>query len=256
MSIIAKNITFLRKQRGLTQEQIADDLEIKAAKQGSYEESRAYPPIPMLIKYSDYFKLPIDIMVRHDLTKSDGEPSIVIGNNRILFPMMVSENDRDMIEVVPVKASAGYLNGYADPEYIESLECMKLPFMPVGKHRAFPITGDSMLPIKDGSYIVGKYLEGLNEINDGKTYILLTTHDGIVYKRVYNKIQEDGTLHLHSDNKVYQPYQVKAEDVLEIWEFTCQVNTQEYDEEELNLNSVFSMLRELKVELAEIKNET
>ena len=33
------------------------------------------------------------------------------------------------IEIIPVKASAGYLNGYDDPEYIEHLDKIKLPFL-------------------------------------------------------------------------------------------------------------------------------
>lgn len=54
---------------------------------------------------------------------------------------MVDENNENLIEVVPVKATAGYLAGYDDPEYIEQLQKIKLPFLPTGKHRAFPIKG-------------------------------------------------------------------------------------------------------------------
>jgi len=113
-----------------------------------------------------------------------------------------------------------------------------------------------MLPVKSGSYIVARFVESLNEIRDGKTYILVTSTEGIVYKRVYNKTEEDGTLHLHSDNKIYAPFQLRAEEVLEVWEFTCQINTQEYAEDELNLDSILTMMKELKIELAELKNTT
>ena len=61
-----------------------------------------------------------------------------------------------MVEIVADGASAGYLRGYSDPEYIESLNSLKLPFLPIGKHRAFPIKGDSMLPIKSGSFIIAR----------------------------------------------------------------------------------------------------
>jgi len=68
----------------------------------------------------------------------------------------VDDNNENLIEVVPTKASAGYLAGYLagydDLEYIEQLQKIKLPFLPTGKHRAFPIKGDSMLPMKDGSF--------------------------------------------------------------------------------------------------------
>lgn len=115
---------------------------------GSYEEGRSAPTIEFLIHLSDYFKIPIDILLRNDLTKAQDTSFIEVGNKRVLFPIMVDENNENLIEVVPVKATAGYLAGYDDPEYIEQLQKIKLPFLPTGKHRAFPIKGDSMLPMK------------------------------------------------------------------------------------------------------------
>ena len=72
-----------------------------------------------------------------------------------------------------------------------------------------------MLPVKDGSFVVAKYVETINDVKDGRTYIVLTKDDGLVYKRVYNRIEETGSLLLSSDNKVYEPYEVKIEEVLE-----------------------------------------
>ena len=110
-----------------------------------------------------------------------------------------------------------------------------------------------MLPVKDGSFIVAKFVEDLSDVKDGRTYIVLTKDDGLVYKRVYNKIKEHNTLLLSSDNKFYNPYEVDVEKVLELWEFTCCINTQEYKEEELKLSSIMNMFQELKVELKSIK---
>ena len=57
---------------------------------------------------------------------------------------------------VPVKAAAGYLAGYADPEFIDELNTFTLPMLAPGKYRAFEIVGDSMLPTQSGSVIVGE----------------------------------------------------------------------------------------------------
>jgi hypothetical protein len=110
-----------------------------------------------------------------------------------------------------------------------------------------------MLPVKDGSYIVAKFVEHVTDVKDGRTYIVLTKEDGLVYKRVYNRIKDRNSLLLYSDNKTYAPYEVKIEDVLELWEFTCCINTQEYDKDELKLSSIVHMFQELKVELKSIK---
>lgn len=213
------------------------------------------PSLDLLIKISDYFRVPVDILIRKDLTKAKDFSFIELGNQRVLFPIMVNQENEDMIEVVPVKTSAGYLAGYDDPEYIEQLEKIKLPFLPTGKHRAFPIKGDSMLPMKPGSFVVGKFVEDRNEIRDGRTYVLLTQNDGMVYKRIYNQINEKGTLKLVSDNKQYRPYEVPISEVLELWEFTCSINTQEYSPEELKLDSIIRMFNELGVELEQLKQQ-
>ena len=252
MKPIQANIRHLRNLKQLSQERFADELQWSRSMVGSYEEGRSEPPIQRLIDLSNYFNIPIDILVRKDLRLAKDTSFIEVGNKRVLFPVTVNENNEDLIEIIPAKASAGYLAGYDDPEYIEQLQKIKLPFLPTGTHRAFPIKGDSMLPVKDGSFVVAKFVEDINDIKNGRTYIVLTKDDGLVYKRVY--ITDDNSvLLLSSDNKAYRPYVVSKESILELWEFTCCINTQEYDEKELKLSSIMTMFQELKVELEAVK---
>jgi len=252
MKPIQANIKHLRSLKKLSQERFADDLGWTRSMVGSYEEGRSEPPIERLIDLSNYFNIPIDILVRKDLRKAKDTSFIEIGNKRVLFPVTVNEDNEDLIEIIPAKASAGYLSGYDDPEYIEQLQKIKLPFLPTGTHRAFPIKGDSMLPVKDGAFVVAKYVEDINDIKNGRTYIVLTKDDGLVYKRVYST-DDENLLVLSSDNKSYKPYFVSKETILELWEFTCCINTQEYDEKELKLSSIMTMFQELKVELEAVK---
>ena len=253
MKIVSKNIRHLRRLKGLTQEVLAEDLNVTRSRISSYEENRSAPTIEMLIKLSDYFKVPIDILLRNDLTKAKDSSFIEIGNQRVLFPIAVDDNNDNLIEIVPVKASAGYLAGYDDPEYIEQLEKIKLPFLPTGKHRAFPIKGDSMSPMKEGSFVIGRFIENRNEIIDSKTYVLITLNDGMVYKRVYNQIDQNNSLLLVSDNKNYKAFEIPIDEVLELWEFTCSINTQEYTKEELKISSILNMFNDLGVELKALK---
>ncbi|HQQ93991.1 MAG TPA: LexA family transcriptional regulator [Bacteroidia bacterium] len=253
MSKIASNIRFLRQLKGLSQEQLADELKITRSRVGSYEEARNEPPIDLLIRLSEYFHIAIDALVRGDMRKTNIDGLMKIGKNRILFPILLDNEGNDMVELVPVKASAGYTRGYADPDYIERLPQMKLPFLPTGKHRAFPIKGDSMPPIREGSFVIAKYIERPEDVRLGHTYVVVTKDDGLTYKRVMAYNKKEGTYELHSDNKAYQPFKVKTSDVLEIWEYTCSINMNEYKDEELNLDSIMNMLRGLKVEIAEIR---
>lgn len=246
---IQTNIRHLRKLKGFSQEHFAEELKWTRSMVGSYEEGRSEPPIDRLVELSAYFDIPIDIIIKNDLRSAKDTSFIEVGNKRVLFPITINDANEDMIEIVPAKASAGYLNGYSDPEYIEQLQKIKLPFLPTGTHRAFPIKGDSMLPVKPGSFIVGRFVEDIRDVRDGTTYIVLTKADGLVYKRVYNRIEDRKSLLLYSDNKRYAPYEVKLEEVIELWEFTCCINTQDYSQEELKISSIIQMFQELNVEL-------
>ncbi len=256
MNNISKNLTLLRTMRKLSQQQMADELEIGRSRLGSYEEGRSEPPIEMLLKISRHFHIAVDALIGADLGKMENPSNLMmVGKNRLLFPIQVDKQGNDLIEIVPLKARAGYVSGYSDPEFIEQLLSMKLPFVPTGKHRAFPIVGDSMPPLKDGSFVVCKYVESFREVKDKATYIVVTKSDGIVYKRVEKDKKKPSVLNLHSDNKTYRPYEVMLEEVLELWEYTCAINIGQYAAEELNQNSILAMLHGLQVEVKEIQRK-
>ena len=122
MKPIQANIRHLRSLKKMSQERFADELSWSRSMVGSYEEGRSEPPIDRLIDVSNYFDIPIDILVKKDLRKAKDTSFIEVGNKRVLFPVTVNENNEDLIEIIPIKASAGYLSGYDDPEYIEQLE--------------------------------------------------------------------------------------------------------------------------------------
>ena len=153
MKRIQANIRHLRTLKGFSQEQFAEELGWTRSVVGSYEEGRSEPSIERLIDLSGYFDIPIDILVKNDLRIAKDTSFIEVGNKRVLFPITVNENNEDLIEIIPIQASAGYLEGYADPEYIEELPKMKLPFMPQGKFRAFPIN-EHQLMLEDSWFVI------------------------------------------------------------------------------------------------------
>ncbi|MOA16323.1 hypothetical protein D3C78_1365320 [compost metagenome] len=117
------------------------------------------------------------------------------------------------------------MNGYADPQYVAELPKFHLPFLKGGTFRAFELKGDSMLPLEPGTIVVGEYVENFNDIKSGETYVVLSKDEGIVYKRVTNKIKENKRLMLASDNKIYETYSIQAEDVLEVWKAKAFIST-------------------------------
>jgi transcriptional regulator with XRE-family HTH domain len=255
MGKIAKNIKHLRGLKSLTQEQFSSEIDITKSRVGSYEEGRSEPPIDMLIMLSDYFKIPIDALVKNDLTLAESDTFIDIGNQRVLFPMRVDEHNENVIEVVTKSASAGYLEGYSDTEFIADLPIMSLDFLPTGKHRAFPIKGDSMHPwVKDGDVVVAEFMENPNAVKNNFCYIILTKNDGLVYKRVFTGKLDSGYLTLSSDNKAYQPYTIHTSEIMEIWQFKLNLCIGQYEEDELNPSNILSLMRSVGIELKDLKN--
>jgi transcriptional regulator with XRE-family HTH domain len=251
MSLFSDNIRSLREKKKITQEEVAESLVITRGRYAKYEYGTSEAPYEILKRIAHYYHISIDLLLSVDVRKIPMDNLLKLENNRLVLPITVDINGENFIEIVTQKVKAGYLNGYADPEYIESLQQISLPFLGPGKHRGFPVEGDSMPPHEDGSIIVGRYIEKLGEVMDGKTYILITKSEGMVYKRL-NKNKKN-ILVVESDNSFYPPYSVKASDILEIWEYECNIGRNDRKPESSETASVKNMFLELKREINDLK---
>lgn len=224
MSYLASNLRYLRKVKGITQSDLADQLDVQRTMISAYEDGRSEPKLATLLKISDLLEVGLEELIEHDIERL-GRKALQKRKLSILT-IAADENDRENITLVGQKASAGYLNGFADPEYMETLPQFHLPNLSrQATYRAFELAGDSMLPLIPGTIVIGAYLDQLTQIKSGKTYVLVTQTEGVVYKRVFNYLAENGKLFLVSDNEHYKPYEVKAEDVLEVWEAKAFIST-------------------------------
>ena len=141
------------------------------------------------------------------------------------IPQVVAVNQEgdENVVYVPVKARAGYLDGYGDTEFIETLPSFNMPHLTNGTFRCFEVQGNSMVrTFFDGDLVFGKYVEDLQDIKDGRVYVIVSKNDGIVLKRVINRIEERGKLILKSDNKNgnYPTYTINSEEIMEAWYVT------------------------------------
>ena len=257
MNFIGQNIRYLRKEKGITQEQLANKLGVNRSMIGAYEENRAEPKLQTMLSICHYFNIDINTLVQRDISNSKIENPIVDikGQQLRILPILIDKsNDKELISVVPVKASAGYLNGYGDVDYIESLQKFSMPVPEISSdktYRVFQITGDSMLPVKPGSYIICEYVHDWFEVRNEKCYVLITRDDGIVYKRLLNNLKE-GHLVLKSDNPEYKPYTVKPENIVEIWKALGYISFTLPEVEESN-NQFEKIVNELRKDVGEIK---
>ena len=217
---------------------------------------RSRPPLDLLMKISNYFKFSLDIIVRIDLCRISefslgemqrGYTKDIEGKNlRILYTTVDSE-DRENIELVPVKSKAGYTAGYNDPEYISGLPTFQLPFLQKDKkYRAFQLDGDSMLPIPDKAYVIGEYVQNLSLLKDGSAYLIVTRDEGIVFKVAYMQARKRKKLLLRSLNPTYKPYEVDLDQVMEAWKFVNYFTSEipDYYDELATLKNEFKSISE------------
>ncbi|MEP7256435.1 MAG: XRE family transcriptional regulator [Ferruginibacter sp.] len=248
MSTAGQNLKYLRKLRGWTQEEFANKLHIKRSLIGAYEEERADPRLDVLEIVADMFKLTLDELLLKDL----GNTSNNYLAKRRQQKMMTA--DRNVIHFVPVKAAAGYLASYADSEFIDELNTFTLPMLSGGNYRAFEIIGDSMLPTPSGSIIVGEKIENTTDIKNSQAYIVVSRNEGIVYKRVEKNNRSKNKLTLVSDNPQYQPYQVNAEDVVELWQAQMVISKVSL-QQRWDVNSLASMVNNLQSQVSTLKKK-
>ena len=226
---IASNIKFLRKRRRLTQSDLAERLNIKRSNINNYERGEVVPPVNILVELSDLFHVSLDTLLRVNLSGlresqlymiEHGADVFVKGNELRVLVTTVNSSNKENIELVSIKAKAGYTTGYYDPEYISQLPVFNLPFLPGDKkYRTFQVSGDSMLPISNGSWVTGEFVQDLNLMKDDELYIVLTLNDGIIFKRVENQLKEKGCLRMISLNPEYLPYDLPVTEIREVWRF-------------------------------------
>ncbi len=259
----SSNIKFLRKRRKRTQDDVAVALDMKRSTLSGYENGVAQPSVSVLVAFSGYFNVAIDTLIKIDLTSlresqltqlENGFDVFLKGSGLRVLVSTVDSDNRENIELVPEKAKAGYTTGFSDPEYVKDLPVFQLPFLSSEKkYRTFQISGDSMLPIPSSSWVTGEFLLDWRNIKSGTPCIIVTQDDGVVFKIVENKLEDEKVLRLHSLNPLYKPYTIAAEGVCEVWQFVHYISNvmPENQEESIDLEQTVVGLQQEIIRIKE-----
>jgi transcriptional regulator with XRE-family HTH domain len=259
-NFFASNLKFLRKHKEISHDELAVLLNIKSSILSSFEHKREQPDVNTLIIVSNYFKVSIDTLLKIDLSELSefqlseierGNDVYIRGTHLRILTITADKNNNDNIELVNEKAKAGYTTGYADPEYISDLPRYQLPFLSSNrKFRTFQVSGDSMLPIPDGSWVTGEFVHDWHHIISGKPYIVVTLNDGVVFKIADNLIQDAGKLRLYSLNQIFEPFDVPITEVREVWRFVHFISA---EIPEFTTDTLTKTLDELKRDMGHLK---
>ena len=250
MNTLTENIIWLRKSKNLSQQQLADGLGMKRSTLSAYEQSKATPPIAVLQKYASFFKIDFEKLLNQPLQDQQSPQK----NNDAfkVLALTVDAAGEENIEFVPVKAQAGYLSSYGDPLYIKELPKFQLPFLKGKTYRAFEIEGDSMLPLYSGSIIIGQYVEDLQHLRIGHTYIFITQWHGILFKRV-SFLGTDKVV-LQSDNPLFHSYDLPLSEIKEVWSTSLYMSSHFPEPAEHTLDRIENAVASLQSDIKKMVN--
>lgn len=252
----SSNLRFLRKRSGKTQQELSADLGIGRTTVANYEAGISEPSLEILMSIIGYFGTSADSLLAKNLQKDGaGNREFSDKKYRIGMPQVITvePSGDENILFVPVKARAGYLNGYADKEYIESLPAFRLPGLNNATYRMFEVEGPSMSPnLLSGDRVIAEWVENLESVMDNQVYVIVHS-EGVAVKRVINKLSEKGKLYLKSDTVAHRhefpTIEIDPEDIREVWYGRLKISSDFSEPAE-----VFHRIADLESDMQEMKN--
>lgn len=244
---------------GKTQDALSAELHIGRTTLANYEAGISEPNVETLRHFSNFFGISIDLLVSRNLEKepliSAGieKPKLVAGPySEVPRIITVDQKGNDNIIYVPVKARAGYLNGYGDSEFMETLPTFRLPGLSNNTYRMFEVEGLSMTPnLLNGDKLIGEWVDKLEDIRDNRVYIIVHS-GGVAVKRVVNRIKERGKLYLKSDTIAYRhdfpTIEIDPSDIKEAWYGRLKISSDFSEPAE-----VYHRLADLEMDVLEMK---
>jgi transcriptional regulator with XRE-family HTH domain len=254
MAQFANNLKFLRKKNGKTQDALSSELNIGRTTIANYEAGISEPNLETLLTFSKYFGVSLDELLSINITDAGNsivmkEKSIYNNTPRVIT---VDNEGNDNIIYVPVKARAGYLLGYGDAEFIETLPTFRLPGLSNATYRMFEVEGPSMAPnVLHGDRIIGEWIDSLDKIRDNRVHVIVHK-GGVMVKRIINRIAERGKLYLKSDTIAHRhefpTIEVDPDEVNEIWYGRLKISSDFSEPAE-----VYHRLADLELDVQEMK---
>jgi len=181
---IGENIRQLREKHKITQNTLAEALEVSPSTIGMYEQDRRRPKYEKLEAIADYFNVPMESLIKTDFTP---------GKTGIQIPVL------------------GYVRAGIPIEAIEEIldyEEISQEMSRQGEYFALSIKGDSMEPkISNGDVVI---VRKQSIVENGDIAVVLVNGNDATVKKFYRN--ENG-IKLISTNPTYDPFFFSPQEV-------------------------------------------
>ncbi|NTS42992.1 helix-turn-helix domain-containing protein [Flavisolibacter sp. BT320] len=228
------NILEIRELSGLNQADFARKLGITREVVNKMEKGRmkvSKRTAERLQKFLQETPLGVQSGDVNILGKSSQEPAKKVKHGSFRQHLWEEKNNDSvfLVPLVGIKAQAGYVKGFEQVDYMDTLEQYSLPpgVNPIGAvWRYFEVDGDSMEPtFGSGDIVLATMVpaEDWNDCKDFFVYVILTS-DQLLIKRIYKKSATDWVL--ISDNEDVAPQVViPVENIKQLWLFRRQIRS-------------------------------
>ena len=172
------------------------------------------------------------------------------GSSVIPKVVTVDSSDKDNMVLVNAKAAAGYPQNIQDTSWYKQLPAFDLPLPEFrnATYRGFQVEGDSMLPnLQPGEWVLAKAVEGLEDINPNKMYVVVL-HDAVLVKKI-EKLPGNSKMLLISLNEIYPPYEIESEQLQELWQVSSKITFG------VDATTEKGLLKQLQESMEELKNQ-
>lgn len=172
----AKNFRYLRRNRGYSQNYVADELGYKSFTTiQKWEDGTTTPPYSTIVRISDMFGIPVETLMHGDLSQPYNSEIPVLGTVRGGAPITADQQYLGFEHVVPDDAR------HPDCFYLQ-------------------VVGDSMknARILPGDYL---YVQKQSHLDNGDIGVVMVDNEATVKKVLF----QDGNLILQPANEAYQP---------------------------------------------------
>lgn len=221
----------LREEKNMSKTALAAIAGLSGQGIADIEEGTSKDPrYQSLLKIAEHFQVNLNWLLTGKGNISNATPPThqipTKHNGGVPAVVTVDSEGRENVPLVPIRARAGYLRGYDDPEFLGTLPTYRLPGISNGTFRMFEVEGHSMNPtLKSRDIVIAEWVEDPAHMRDERIYIIVTQSDGIVIKRCVNRIQKYGFILAKSDNankQEYPDFEIQPvykgeENIKEIW---------------------------------------
>lgn len=220
----AQNLREIREKMGLNQAQFAAKIGytrevVSKVENGKMEPSRWFVEAVVNLQNEQFFEGKSgDVKILGKFSQGRSKTGKSFLEQRQVAKSLSSEY---LVPLVGIKAQAGYVKGFEQVDYLDSLEKYSLPpgVNPLGAvWRYFEIDGDSMEPTLSSGDVALATMVPVEDWADLKNFCVYIVHteDQLLIKRVYKKSNQEWVL--ISDNEEQYPQAIlPVEKVKQVW---------------------------------------